>query len=488
MSTDNQVLVIYGRNTAARDALTAFLESLELEPRCWSAVVDEMPKGAPNIQEVLLEAFHGTKAFLVLLTGDEEARLCGHLDEGHEDDEGENAATRFQPRLNVVYEAGIAEATNPDQVIYVKLGLVDTFSDLDGRTLLQMNDREESRSGLIKALISVGCDVRKDGDAWKTAGEFDAAVSLSYPGKVSHLRNLLWPLALLLVPPIVLAVVSLVMNVEPMGSTASTVGDSRSSDEINDWVPIISNLHVILVIGVLWATLTRLGKPNLAGPKGQLVAPAYRQFMFGWRFVWISWLILFLWLSMAWSEPASLTGIADHGRNAFGDILNGLTGLPFYYLFLVLDRPSISTGRNPHATREFKNSLLVYSAIGCAVSLFAVAEHFGFDDAYFNLEARGLKGVGSGLIALNVAVAMAYFFGRLDSKRLQVDRWMLGPLYVYVALQMSWTLFRHDPTGNIIAIHFGIVLFLKCYMFLAITYWMHHQHRLRDYLAAVVRR
>ena len=67
---------------------------------------------------------------------------------------------------------------------------------------------------------------------------------------------------------------------------------------------------------------------------------------------------------------------------------------------------------------------------------------------------------------------MAFFFGRLDSHILRVRRSLLGPLYLYVALQMSWVLFWKAPADSITWLHFSTVLVLKIYMYVAITHWI----------------
>src|SRR5207245_3343415 len=70
-----RVLVIYGRNEAARRAMFAFLRALRLEPIEWTQAIRLAHEGAPYIGAVLDRLFETAQAVVVILSGDDEARL-----------------------------------------------------------------------------------------------------------------------------------------------------------------------------------------------------------------------------------------------------------------------------------------------------------------------------------------------------------------------------------------------------------------------------
>ena len=69
------VAVVHGRNEDARLAIFEFLRSLKLHPKEWSEVLAQTGKGTPVIAEALDALFHRVQAVVVLLTGDDIARI-----------------------------------------------------------------------------------------------------------------------------------------------------------------------------------------------------------------------------------------------------------------------------------------------------------------------------------------------------------------------------------------------------------------------------
>ena len=70
-----RVFVIHGRNLAARDALFSFLRSIDLSPIEWEEAVAMTGIATPYVGEILDTAFTESQAAIVLLTGDDLARL-----------------------------------------------------------------------------------------------------------------------------------------------------------------------------------------------------------------------------------------------------------------------------------------------------------------------------------------------------------------------------------------------------------------------------
>ncbi len=113
-------------------------------------------------------------ATLVLFTGDEEARLksCFLLSS---DDKSE-MKLQSQPRPNVIFEAGMALARDPDHTILVQYGPhLRSFSDIAGLFVLPITDTEEDRESLKERLEKIGCKLNARGRKWKKAGNFPSA-------------------------------------------------------------------------------------------------------------------------------------------------------------------------------------------------------------------------------------------------------------------------------------------------------------------------
>jgi Predicted nucleotide-binding protein containing TIR-like domain len=114
------VMVVHGRNDAARRAMFDFLRALKLNPLEWGTLVAGTKKGAPYVGEVLDHAFHAAAAVVVLFTPDDEVRLRETLrDPG---DPSYEAELTPQARPNVLFEAGMALGLHPNRTILVELG------------------------------------------------------------------------------------------------------------------------------------------------------------------------------------------------------------------------------------------------------------------------------------------------------------------------------------------------------------------------------
>jgi predicted nucleotide-binding protein len=168
-----KVFVVHGRNEKAREAMFVFLRSIGLEPIEWLEAVKLTGKASPYIGEILDEAFSYAKAIVVLLTGDDVARLGTRFTE-----EGKpNEKPAAQARPNVIFEAGLAFGRNPDRTIMVKLGELRDISDVAGRHIIRMDNTIQCRQGLVSRLRTAGCDVQWEARTdWHNAGDFDDAV------------------------------------------------------------------------------------------------------------------------------------------------------------------------------------------------------------------------------------------------------------------------------------------------------------------------
>jgi predicted nucleotide-binding protein len=170
-----RVFVVHGRNLGARDAMFTFLRSVNLDPIEWSEAVAFTGKGSPFIGQILDHAFAQAKAVVVLITGDDIARLGTRYlvpsDPPHE------TGLTAQARANVLFEAGMAFGRHPDRTILVSLGYSRPFSDVAGRHEVKINNRAEDRLSSIARLKTAGCDVRFENKTdWLNAGDFDSSM------------------------------------------------------------------------------------------------------------------------------------------------------------------------------------------------------------------------------------------------------------------------------------------------------------------------
>jgi|GEM_PF-2718340 len=177
------IFVVHGRNENARKALFDFLLAIRLNPMEWSHLINKTKKGSPHIREILDAAFSEAQAVVVLLTGDDEARLIDKFCNGKEQDYEKNLTPQARP--NVLFEAGMAFGHHPDKTILVELGDVRPFSDIAGLHVIKMDGSIPKRKELAQRLQNAGCSVDTVGDDWLNAGNFEGAI-LPYEAKDSH--------------------------------------------------------------------------------------------------------------------------------------------------------------------------------------------------------------------------------------------------------------------------------------------------------------
>jgi predicted nucleotide-binding protein len=170
-----RVFIVHGRNERARLALCAVLRAVGLSPIEWEEAVQLTGIAAPYIGDVINKAFDIAQAVIVLLTGDDLARLdLRHIHAA--DSEAERTLHR-QPRLNVVFEAGMALGRFPDRTLLVGVGHSKRFSDIEGRHYVRLSGNPESLNTLISRLDTAGCTVKTRGRTdWLRVADFESCV------------------------------------------------------------------------------------------------------------------------------------------------------------------------------------------------------------------------------------------------------------------------------------------------------------------------
>jgi len=148
-----------------------FLLALGLKPMSFGKARELTGKAMPHISDILAAAFQHAQAVVVLLTPDDEGRL--RADFVKSDDEPSDTTLTPQPRLNVIFEAGMAAVSHPDQTIFVRFGYVRPFSDIAGLHYVPMDGSAEQRRELALRLRTAGCPINlDDDDHWLHVGDF----------------------------------------------------------------------------------------------------------------------------------------------------------------------------------------------------------------------------------------------------------------------------------------------------------------------------
>lgn len=165
-ATERQkVLVVHGRNRKIRNGIFQLLEEVGLEPLEWHEMVGKTGRGAPGMLEILSAGFKAANFILVLFTPDDEASLRPeHVSEGDADYE---KTPMPQPRPNVLFEAGMAMALNPEHTVLVRFGAIRGLSDLSGLHFFELDDSVATRRRLLEHLKILGCELDLDSTGWR---------------------------------------------------------------------------------------------------------------------------------------------------------------------------------------------------------------------------------------------------------------------------------------------------------------------------------
>ena len=146
----------------------SFLRALGLNPLEFEEMVHQTGSASPFTLEVIETAFRNAQACIVLMSPDEIVRLRPELR-----GPGDSKSSEYQPRPNVLIEAGMAVALQPKRTIIVKIGTVRSISDFDGKQYVSFTGAAESRNKLLGKLRLAECEVQSHGDDWLTAGKFE---------------------------------------------------------------------------------------------------------------------------------------------------------------------------------------------------------------------------------------------------------------------------------------------------------------------------
>lgn len=181
------VMVIYGHDREANNALFDWLRAIGLQPREWSQLVHSVGAASPYNAEILEVAFETVQAVIAYFTPDE--YVLGRA--SWEDDMG----WRLQARPNVFVEVGMALVTHPHRTVLAVLGPQELPSDLAGRYYVRLTRTSpEPLLALANHLREAGCDVDLTGTDWLNAKRFPDRNHIPRPPAIPRGQPALIPL------------------------------------------------------------------------------------------------------------------------------------------------------------------------------------------------------------------------------------------------------------------------------------------------------
>jgi hypothetical protein len=251
-----------------------------------------------------------------------------------------------------------------------------------------------------------------------------------------------------------------------IGYFLPAVIELRSSTEAqpSDLTKYITAGHVVvitlfLLVHYLFIVPARAND----GREERAAERAYRRFAQAWSLAWAAWLAQYIWQWACWSVPYW------HQKQpeimwSFSEILSMLKAFEFYCCFLVLDMPSVNTFSEPNRAAPFFRRVLSLGILGLWLGLLLIL-------ARTNVVPL-IRFTAPFAAGCYITLALAFFFGRLDSWHLRAPRAVLAPLYIYVAIQLPWTAFSGDMPPSLRTLFMGLALILKVWMFVVVSVWL----------------
>ena len=171
LNPKRRVFLVHGRDDRTRQAMVAFLNALDLRVVTWSEAVQHTGLGTPYTGDVVIAGMELSDVVVVLLTPDDEGRIREAFLEPR--DGTEERDLTGQPRMNVIFEAGIAMGRERSKTILVEVGAVRPMSDAEGLNVVRLkHGSSKARHSLAKRLSAAGLAVDTNSGEWLSAGDF----------------------------------------------------------------------------------------------------------------------------------------------------------------------------------------------------------------------------------------------------------------------------------------------------------------------------
>lgn len=168
-------------------------------------------------------------------------------------------------------------------------------------------------------------------------------------------------------------------------------------------------------------------------PRADAARESWRQYHGGIDALILHWVALYAVLVYAWSQPSGFEE-SPAGRVAMAavELLNAAGGLIYFFLFFVLDRPTVATSGEPARDAHFKEAWLAVVAVSALAAFSAALARLG------RVPGESLAEIARHGSPVVVAIGMMYLFGRFDRATMGVRPLAIAPLWGYVALQATW--------------------------------------------------
>lgn len=246
---------------------------------------------------------------------------------------------------------------------------------------------------------------------------------------------------------------------------------------------VIAVLNIALGFYVL-IDLRTVRSSNLSDERSP-ASNSFKQLLWGWQLLWLTWILFYgclaaQWLHLVNGITLGILGSASRVLGHMSELLNLINGFFFYYLFFVLDQPSVPTAADPERANPFRRNCAVTFGIGIAI--FGLSTYLLWGETI-----EGSKLLLPKLVPAYIAVGMTFFFGRLDSHYLKLPRIILAPLYLYAVIQLFWEYNTFADNKTFIPERitiFSIALILKFVVFLTLSKLIRHERFRRYFVVA----
>src|SRR5262249_50087720 len=148
--------------------------SIGITPMEWDHAIKAAKGGAnPIVGDVINQAMERVQGVMVLFSPDEEAKIKPRLASDKDKKKGLHLRG-FQPRPNVIFEAGLALGAHSDKTVLVQVGDLRDISDIAGKHLVHLSNSFTDRKRLADRLESkLKFKIDLTGTTWQTVGNFD---------------------------------------------------------------------------------------------------------------------------------------------------------------------------------------------------------------------------------------------------------------------------------------------------------------------------
>jgi predicted nucleotide-binding protein len=171
---DNSMFVVHGRDAKLNQDMYAFLASIGIVPMEWDQAIKAAKGGAnPIVGDIISQAMVRVQGVMILFSPDEEAKVRPKFASASDKNKGLHLRG-FQPRPNVIFEAGLALGAHSDKTILVQVGNVRDISDIAGKHMVHLSNSFADRKRLADRLESkLKFKIDLTGTTWQTIGNFD---------------------------------------------------------------------------------------------------------------------------------------------------------------------------------------------------------------------------------------------------------------------------------------------------------------------------